>query len=157
MPSPTTTAPSVDTTPALDFDARLALAALAVDARIDTTPLDLADVITLPVEVPRPAPAPYRTPLATLLHRASVRLATDGWCPDRYRDEQGGRCLVAAIRVEATSRGEADDACALLLEAIQREFVDAETVPSWNGRQHGPRIPLRVLGWAADMADARGI
>ncbi|URN11350.1 hypothetical protein LUW77_03405 [Streptomyces radiopugnans] len=50
MPAPALTAvqaPPAATAP-LDFDTRLALAALAVDARIHTEPLDLADVIRLP-------------------------------------------------------------------------------------------------------------
>ncbi len=144
--------------PALTFDERLALAALAVDARIATEPLDLADVIRGPVEVPAPQLQPYRTPIAALLHRAHTRLLTVGWCADRLRDEQGARCLVGVIRAEAGSRREADDACVFLLDVIRNEFdPTAETVPSWNDRQGGGRMPARILGHAASRAGARGI
>ncbi|MGA4875855.1 DUF6197 family protein [Streptomyces lydicamycinicus] len=144
---------------ALSFDERLALAALAVDARIDTRPLDLADVIRGPVDTPTaPAPQPYRTPIAGLFHRAQTRLLRDGWCADRLRDEQGARCLVGAIRAEAGSRGEADDACTLLLDIVRSEFdPTAETIASWNDRQRDGHMPARILGHAASRADARGI
>ncbi|MER7155922.1 hypothetical protein ABT366_34500, partial [Streptomyces lydicus] len=138
---------------------RLALAALAVDARINIEPLDLADVIRGPVEIP-PAPAmqPYRTPMAALLHRAHARVLRDGWCADRLRDEQGARCLIGAIRAEAGSRRDADDACAFLLDIIRDEFdPTAETIASWNARQRDGHMPARILGHAASRADARGI
>lgn len=158
---PTLTRPPATRAPApaaLSFDERLALAVLAVDARIDTDSLDLADVICGPVDVPAPVLQPYRTPIAALLHRAHTRLLNDGWCTDRLRDEQGARCLVGGIRAEAGSRREADDACAFLLDVIQREFdPNAETVPSWNDRQRDGRMPARILGHAAARADARGI
>lgn len=141
----------------ITFDERLALASLAVDARINTQPLNLADIIRHPVETPVPAaPCPYRTPLAALLHRAKVRLERDGWCKGQLRD--GARaCLIGHIRTEAASRGQADDACAVLLEAIRRDFRDAETVASWNDAQRGPRFPLLYLGRAAELAHARNL
>lgn len=144
---------------ALSFDERLALAALAVDARISTEPLDLADVIRGPVDAPTaPALQPYRTPIAALFHRAHTRLLNDGWCADRLRDEQGARCLIGAIRAEASSRGEADDACTLLLDIVRDEFdPTAETIASWNDRQRDGHMPARLLGHAASRADARGI
>src|SRR5687767_10400973 len=112
---PTITRPPTTRAPApalLSFDERLALAVLAVDARTVTEPFDLADVIRLPVEAaPAPQLQPYRTPIAALLHRARARLLNSGWCSDRLRDEQGAACLIGAIRAEASSRGEADDAC----------------------------------------------
>ncbi|MFI8191383.1 hypothetical protein ACIF8T_21610 [Streptomyces sp. NPDC085946] len=137
----------------LSFEERLALAALAVDARIATTPLDLADVIRLPVETPQPStPCPYDTPLAAVLHRARVRLETAGWCTGQLRDEQGAACLIGAIRSEAASRGQADDACALLLQLIQRDFGDDHTIPSWNDTQNSPRPVLLYLDRAAEHA-----
>lgn len=144
----------------LDFDARLALAVLAVDARIDSTPpalLDLADVIRLPVEEPElQTAAPAATPLAACLQRARSILAERGWCTRALHGEQGAVCPIGAIRAAASSRGQADDACALLLEVIQREFT-AETVPSWNDRQQGAALPLRMLDRAANDAASRGI
>lgn len=144
---------------ALTFDERLALAALAVDARINTEPLNLADVIRRPVDTPAtPVRQPYRTPMATLYHRAHTRLLHDGWCASRLRDEQGAACLIGAIRAEAGSRGEADDACARLLDIIRDEFdPSAETIASWNDRQRDGHMPARILGYAASRADARGI
>ncbi|GFE20053.1 DUF6197 family protein [Streptomyces nigrescens] len=146
---------------ALSFDERLVLAVLAVDARMNTEPLDLADVIHGPVDAPTaPAvqPQPYRTPIAALLHRAHTRLLRDGWCANRLRGEQGDRCLIGAIRAEASSRGEADDACTLLLDIVRDEFdPTAETIASWNDRQRDGHMPARLLGHAASRADARGI
>ena len=140
----------------ISFDERLALASLAVDARINTQPLNLADIIRHPVDTPVPAPCPYRTPLAVVLHQAQARLEA-GWCTGQLRDEQGGVCLIGAIRAVASSRGQADDACAVLLEAIRRDFVQAETVASWNDAQRGPRFPLLYLGRAAELANARNL
>ncbi|GAA3121881.1 DUF6197 family protein [Streptomyces echinatus] len=152
----TITAPTTSPPRPLTFDERLKLAALAVDARIATTQLDLADVIRLPVDTPPPAaPSPYRTPLAALLHRARVRIETDGWARGALR-EDGRRCAIGAIRIEADSRDQADDACALLLEIVRQEF-GGETVPSWNDAQRGPRPVVLALGRAAELADARGL
>lgn len=148
-------------TPPLSFDERLALAALAVDARINTTPLDLAEVIRMPEAAPLPltptaAPCPYSTPIAGLLHRARQRLEADGWCRDNLFDEQGAICPIRAIRLEASSRGDADDACVLLLDIIQRDFdANAETIPSWNAAQAGPATVLRAFDRAAAFAHAR--
>jgi hypothetical protein len=143
----------------LTFDERLALAALAVDARINTQPLDLTDVIRLPEAAPTrltptAAPCPYTTPIAGLLHRARTRLERDGWCRDNLYDEQGAICPIRAIRLEAHTRGQADDACVLLLEAIQRDFA-AETIPSWNAAQTSPAPVLLAFGRAAELAHAR--
>ncbi|MFD8545639.1 hypothetical protein [Streptomyces sp. NPDC059649] len=158
---PTLTRQPATRTPApaaLSFDERLALAVLAVDARIDTGPLDLADVIRGPVDASAPVLQPYRTPIAALLHRAEIRLLNDGWCADRLRDEQGAVCMIGAIRAEASSRSEADDACTLLLDIIRDEFdPTAETIASWNSRQRDGRMPARILGHAASRADARGV
>jgi len=145
----------------LTFDERLALAALAVDARTNTQPLDLADVIRTPEAAPTKltptaAPCPYTTPIAGLLHRARTRLETDGWCRDNLYDEQGAICPIRAIRLEAHTRGQADDACVLLLEAIQRDFA-AETIPAWNASQTSAAPVLLAFGRAADLAHARNL
>ncbi|MGW2920397.1 DUF6197 family protein [Streptomyces angustmyceticus] len=154
---PPATRPAAPT--ALTFDERLALAALAVDARISTEPLDLADVIRGPVDTPvAPEVQPYRTPIAALFHRAQTRLLSAGWCANQLRDEQGAACLIGAIRAEAGSRPEADDACTLLLDIIQRDFdPTAGTIASWNDRQRDGHMPARILGHAASRADARGV
>ncbi|MGW1492581.1 DUF6197 family protein [Streptomyces sp. NPDC002402] len=164
----TLTTARIDTAAPLDLDARLALSQLAMDERLDqaavafevntahlpATPVDFGGPI-LPALAPQPVPA--ATPLADCLQRARGILAERGWCRWALRGEQGAVCPIGAIRAAATSRGQADDACALLLEAIQREFTDAATVPSWNDRQTGPRLPLRMLDQAANHAAARGI
>ncbi|WP_093699431.1 hypothetical protein [Streptomyces sp. 2231.1] len=63
---------------------------------------------------------------------ARLRIETDGWTCGALR-EDGRRCAIGAIRIEADSRDQADDACALLLEVVQREF-GGETVPSLTPR-----------------------
>lgn len=152
-----TPAPARPTAPAkpLDIDDRLKLAALAVDARIDTTPLDLADVIRLPVELPapEPPPCPYATPVAACLWRAARRVEA-GWCTGRLRDEQGRTCLLGAIRAEAGGGGEERDAAVILLDAIRREFgPHVETVPAANDHLiRDGRMAARLLDEAA--ADA---
>lgn len=162
--------PRIDTTPQLDLDARLALADAAMTLRLEQAgvafevntahipnepAVDLA-LVELPPVVPL-APAPALTPLAACLQRAQTVLAERGWCTGALRGEQGAICPMGAIRAAATSRGQADDACVVLLEAIQREFADAETVPSWNDQQTGPHLPLRLLGQAANVAASRDI
>ncbi|MFF5473348.1 hypothetical protein [Streptomyces achromogenes] len=159
----TTTLAPAARPPALDLDARLALAALAMDDRLATAALAV-DVNTARIPVdplpeitisqpPPVAPSPYRTPLAALLHRARVRIETDGWARGACRDEDGRRCAIGAIRAEAASPGQADDASALLLDVVRREFGRKDdTVPSWNDRQAGPRPVILALGRAADHA-----
>lgn len=162
-PPPARTAPTT-----LDLDARMALAlavmderctiaALAVDINTAHIPADQPE-FTAPLRLtPTLAPSPYTTPIAGTLHRARQRLEADGWTTGAVRDQQGARCPIGAIRAVAASRREADDACVLLLEAIQRDFADADTIPSWNDQQNGPRFPLLYLGRAADLAHARGL
>jgi|SRR5688572_15566930 len=153
--SPTQPAPAA--AKPLTFDERLALAALAIDARTTTQPLDLADVIRLPL-TPTAAPCPYTTPIAGLLHRARTRLEMDGWGTGALRDEQGRRCALGAIRAEAQgNRGAEADAATVLLEAIRRRFPGAESVPSWNDSQSDSTPVVLLLGEAAAIADARGI
>lgn len=161
--SPPTVAAPVE----LDLDARMALAAavmaerctlavLAVDINTAHIAVDAPPEITAPLPLtPTLAPNPYSTPIAGLLHRARNRLETGGWCTGALRGEDGARCLIGALRIEASSRGEADDACVLLLEVIQRDFPGTETVPSWNDAQRDPRVPARYLDRAAAFAHAR--
>ncbi|MEV8548334.1 hypothetical protein AB0L04_00565 [Streptomyces glaucescens] len=153
-----TTAPAASAAIAapLTFDERLALAALAVDARIDNQPLDLTDIVRAPADTPRPATSPYSTPIADLLHRARLRIETAGWCRDAAYDDAGAVCPIHAIRQEAATRGQADDACVLLLESIQRQWAD-ETIPAWNRRQPSAAPVLLQLDHAAQLAHARNL
>lgn len=166
--APTTT--ETRTPVVLDLDARLAMVGALMDERlalanvafeVDTAHLPAADpipaVVAPPAIRPAAAPSPYSTPVAATLHRARIRLETVGWCAGQLRDEQGSTCLIGAIRAEASGRGQADDACAVLLEAIQRDFADTETIPSWNDQQTNPRLALLYLDRAAALADSRGI
>lgn len=157
---------------ALDIEARLALAdagmtlrleQAAVAFEVNTAHIPNEPVVELPfVELvpsvaPVATPAPYLAPLAACLHRAHAILTDRGWCTGGLRDEQEAVCLAGAIRAAATSRGQADEACALLLDAIQAEFTGAATVPSWNDQQRDQRVVMRLLGQAADRADAQGV
>lgn len=165
MPTPTTATRPTQTphgaslADPLDLDQRLALAALAVDARLGTAPLDLADVVTGPVELPAPLEPTYPTPITALLQRAARRLQSGGWCRGTAVDEAGARCLYGALQAEDPGGAHIDDALAVLLTALRREFgPDIETVPSANdhwvrGRGHA----VRLLGDAARLADARGL
>lgn len=153
----------------LDLDARLALvdavmaerlAEAAVAFEVNTAQIPAAEplpeVTAPPLITPAPAPCPYRTPIAVVLHRARVRLERDGWCKGQLRDDARG-CLIGHIRTEAASRGQANDACALLLERIRQDFPQADTIPSWNDAQRNPRLPLLYLDRAAELAHARGL
>lgn len=168
------TAPTTTTAPAapveLDLDARLAMVGAIMDERlalanilfeVDTAHIPAADpipAVTAPPHIePAAAPCPYNTPVAATLHRARVRLETGGWCTGQLRDEQGAACAIGAIRAEAPNRGAADDASAVLLEAIQRDFADTGTVPSWNDAQTQPRLVLLYLDRAAALADSKGL
>lgn len=152
----------------LDLDARLAVVGAAMTARLDQAAIefgvntahlateepDLDTVVTQPITAPTPELDPYPTPIAALLHRARARIEA-GWCTGVLRDEDGAACLVGAIRAEAPTRGAADDACVLLLEAIRRDFPHAQTLPSWNDAQRDPHLPARYLDRAASVAHAR--
>jgi hypothetical protein len=162
---------TTDTRPApavLDLDARLALTDAVMSVRLDeaaiafqvnTTHLPTAQPVPAPAEVVplTPTPGPYRTPIADLLHRARTRLETDGWCRTALYDETGAVCPMRAIRLEASSRDQAHDACVLLLDAIQRHYRDAETIPSWNVEQTSPAPVLLAFTQAADLAHTRGL
>jgi hypothetical protein len=154
----------------LDLDARLALTEAAMSVRLDeaavafevrTAHLPAADPIShidaVPAVTPAVASCPYTTPIAATLHRARLRLEAGGWCTGALRDEQGAACLLGAIRAEAGSRGQADDAAAVLLEAIRRDFPDAESVPAWNDRRATTWLAGRYLDRAAELAHARGL
>ncbi|MCY0921130.1 hypothetical protein OS965_23575 [Streptomyces sp. H27-G5] len=140
---------------------RLEEAAVAYEvntAHIPTEPVDLGDVVTLPLTPTLQPPTPYPTPVAALLQRAHHRLLTGGWCSGALVDEDGARCLYGAIHVEARgdqhleSRG-----LQVLMDAIRRQFGDVDSVPSFNDGFASGRIPMRMLDQAADLADARGL
>ncbi|KAB2977496.1 hypothetical protein F8R89_01110 [Streptomyces sp. SS1-1] len=158
----------------MSLDARLAAAEAAMTVRldeaavahevrtahIDTTPVDLADVITVPL-TPTLQPQPQQlpaTPVAALLERARARMEADGWCAGALTDDSGAVCLLGAIRKEASGdRGLEADAASVVLDAIRRRFGDhVDSVPSFNDAHGSGRIPARMLGEAASMADAQG-
>lgn len=168
----TTTTPTPP--PQVDLETRLVLAAAAMDvllaeaaaqfairtAHIDIDPIpDITEIIDALPLVPTlaPPPAAYSTPIASLLHRARAHIEANGWLQGGLREDHGTRrCPIGAIRIEAGgNRRQADDACALLLEAIQRDFPDADTIPSWNDAQTSPAPVLLALDRAADLADSR--
>ncbi|MFD7465112.1 DUF6197 family protein [Streptomyces tendae] len=169
MPTITHAPASPHAPPVLDLDARLALvdatmsvrlAEAAVAFEVNTAHLPGADPIPHIAETPLPAPAaapsPYRTPLADLLYRARLRIETDGWCRDAVFDQSGAVCPIRAIRLEA--RGDRDlahDACVALLDAIQDQFADAETIPSWNAQQASAGPVLAAFDRAARSQEAR--
>jgi len=154
---------------ALDLEARMALtlaemdgrcrtAVLAVDVNSAHIPVETPE-ITAPLPLtPTLAPSPYNTPIAGLLHRARLRIVADGWCRDAIFDEAGAVCPIRAIRLEAQGdRHLADDACVFLLDAIQRDFPGAETIPSWNAGQTSAAPVLLQFDRAAQLAVTRGL
>lgn len=163
----TTLSPPATRPPTLTLDQRLALASLAMDDRLDQAavafevntaripsepPVDLAGPI-LPVLEPQPASAV--APLAACLRQARNILQERGWTRGELRRD-GAVCAVAAIRAAAASRSHADDACAILLDAIRQELPDAATVPSWNDAQTTAGPVLRMLDKAAQLAERHG-
>ncbi|MFF7928764.1 hypothetical protein ACFZDP_48310 [Streptomyces mirabilis] len=129
-------------------------------AYIPTEPVDLADVITGPLDTgPAPLPDLYPTPVAAVLQRAHHRLVSGGWCKDALVDADGARCMLGAIRIEARGDDRLEsDAASVLLDAIRRQFGgDVESVPSFNDAHGTPRVPLRMVDQAAGLADARGL
>ena len=126
---------------------------------VNTAHIDLADVVTVPLTPTlQPPPESYPTPIAALLQRAHHRLLTGGWCSGALVDEDGARCMLGAIRIEA--RGDSGleaDAATVLLDAIRRKFGDVDSVPSFNDAHGSGRVPLRMVDQAAGLADARGL
>jgi glutathione S-transferase len=166
--------PAARTTPApaLSLEARMAAveaamtlhleeASLANDvntAHIATEPIDLADIIRGPVAEP-PAPVDlYPTRVANLLQRAHQRLATGTWCSGSPADTPGADCLRTAIYREAGADHQlAREAVAALMDTIHRQYGPAADVPAFNDSWGSPRVPLRALQRAADLAGVRGI
>lgn len=160
----------VEVPPVLDFAARLALrdAEMAGRCRMAVTALDvtaaepemtvnLADVITGPVEVPTAPVDLYPTPVAALLQRAHARITDGGWCSGYAVDGQGAVCLAWAIHLAA--RGDVGlEVAGLnhLLDQIRADFGDWDSVPSWNDAQTGSATPIRILGAAAETAHQCG-
>ncbi|MDO0924133.1 hypothetical protein QQY24_01365 [Streptomyces sp. TG1A-8] len=142
---------------------RLDEAAVAHEVRtahIDTAPVDLADVITVPLTAaPQAAPRTYATPVAALLERARHRMETGGWCAGVAADENGAVCLIGAIRAEAGgNRALEADAARTVLNAIRRRFgTHIDSVPAFNDSFGSGHTPVRMLGEAASMADAQGL
>lgn len=170
MTTPTLLAASPRPAPHLDLDTRFVLRGIEMDARLNEAgirfDINTAHLATDPMATiteivpltPTLAPCPYSTPLAVTLHQARIRIETDGWHRGHLRDEHGtARCAIGAIRLEAATRHQADDACGLLLEAIQRDFPDADTIPSWNDAQSSPTPVLRALDRGAELAHARSL
>lgn len=161
------------TPPALDLDARLALIDAAMNVRLEEAAIAFevntahipgadpvpAGAMTVPL-TPTLAPAtcPYSTPIAATLWRARIRIEADGWSTEACVDELGARCPIGAIRVEASNRAQADDACIFLLDVIQNHFdPTAETIPSWNASQTSPAPVVLAFGRAAELAHNRSL
>ncbi|MDQ0758717.1 DUF6197 family protein [Streptomyces canus] len=174
MTTPTLIAASPHPAPELDLDTRFVLLNVEMDARLeqaavafevntahlpgaDPTP-DIPDTVPL---TPAPQPSTYSTPLADLLDRARHYIATRGLLRGALRDDadvEGARCPIGAIRYEAgANRWLADDACILLLDVIQAEFADAETIPSWVDAQTSPAPVLACMNRAAELAHTRNL
>ncbi|MEV7659462.1 hypothetical protein AB0O39_35520 [Streptomyces anulatus] len=142
---------------------RLDEAAVAYEvntAHIPVEPVDLADVVTVPLT---PTLRPQSSPdsAAAVLRRAHHRLLTGGWCAGTFQSEDGALCLFGAIRSESHRDLRLEmSAMAVLLEAIRRQFGDRfDSVPAFNDApvHRDGRVPLRILGQAADLAHARGL
>jgi hypothetical protein len=178
MTMPALIAASPHPNPELDLDTRLLLLNVEMDARlqqaavafeVNTAHLPGADPIPempailplTPTLTPAPQPSTYSTPLADLLDRARHYIATRGLLRGNLRDENdihGARCPIGALRYEAgANRHLADDACVLLLDVIQAEFADAETIPSWVDAQSSPAPVLACMNRAANLAHTRGL
>ncbi|MFC9287276.1 hypothetical protein [Streptomyces sp. NPDC057052] len=86
-------------------------------------------------------------------------MEADGWCAGALTDESGAVCLLGATRKEAGGdRGLEADAAAVVLDAIRRSFGDhVDSVPAFNDTHRTGRVPVRLLGEAVSMAEARGL
>lgn len=147
----------------LDLEARLALADVVMTGRLARaglthsvnvaaaeTVVDLADVVTSPVELP--APVRESTPVAALLHRARARVLA-GWCRDAAGDGAGGMCLSEAIRAEARSHADEGEARTLL----RRALGGGDSIPEQNRRLTSASHAAQVLDAAAAMATQQGL
>lgn len=168
-PAPAIPAPA----PRVDLETRLALADAAMSVRLDeaaaqfairTAHIDTAPPAALAEVVPltptlAPPTCPYSTRIAAVLWQAARRIETHGWHQGDLRDDQAeARCILGAIQIEARGdRGLTSSAAALLLDAIQRDFPDATTVPSWNDAQTSPAPVLLYLNRTAQHAADRGL
>jgi len=156
-------------TPALDFETRLALADAAMNVRLANAsaaievntahiPIDpIPHVDAAPIIVPPATPCPYRTTIATTLWRARNILEDRGWCTGALRGEQGAVCLMGAVQAAAPGSSRADDALGVLLDAIRRDFPEAESVPHWNDHRATGFLAFRYLDRAADLAHTRNL
>ncbi|MFJ6355184.1 hypothetical protein ACIQKB_37715 [Streptomyces sp. NPDC092046] len=172
-PAPTTRQAATAPPAALTLEERLTLVNAEMTARLDeaavayevntahipTEPVDLADIVTVPLTPTLQPAQTFPTPVAGLFQRARHRLLTDGWCTGTAIDAQGARCLYGAIRAEAAGDYALQQrAIDVLQEAIRRAFGDdADSVPAFNDAHATSRIPLRMLDRAALLADARGL
>lgn len=177
-PSPAIDSPTATTLAAaapaeLSLEDRLTLIDAAMTVRLDEAkvayevntahipiePVDLADVITGPLDTGSvPLPDLYPTPVAALLQRAHHRLVTGGWCRGALVDAEGARCMFGAIRAEA--RGDAgleSSAVSVVMDAIRRRFDGVDSVPGFNDTFDSGRTPIRMVDQAAGLADARGL
>lgn len=174
MTTPTLIGVSPPHIPELDLETRLVLINVEMDGRLerasvafevntahlpgaDSVP-DITEVVPLtPTAAPAPAVCPYDTPLAALLHRARVHIETHGWLRGGLREDDGtARCPIGAIRIEAASRWQADDACVLLLDVIQQD-LPFDTIPQFNDSQTSPAPVLHYLDRAAQLAHHRSL
>ncbi|MYW08587.1 hypothetical protein GT034_09560 [Streptomyces sp. SID2563] len=180
MPTTPTTASTHPTTPPapsaeLSIEERMAFINTAMTARLNEAavayevntahipvePIDLADIVALPLTPTLQPPPPHPTPVAALLQRAHHRLLTGGWCAGTFENADGALCLFGAVRTEARFDLRLEMAAmAVLLEAIRRQFGDRfQSAVAFNDAHKGSdgRVPIRLLGQAADLAHARSI
>jgi hypothetical protein len=73
------------------------------------------------------------------------------------RGERGAVCLYGSIRAASTNPSHVAAAMSILLEAIRRDYPDAESVPRWNDRRGTPHLAARYLDRAAELANSRGL
>jgi hypothetical protein len=128
-----------------------ALLALDIDSAHVEQPVDLADVITVPVAVPT---GERLAPVAALLRRAQVRvLRPGGWSRETGTDGAGGVCLEYALQAEARSEAEEQEARIVLRSVLG----SGDPITHINRRLSGAPEAARLLGQAARLAAARGL
>ncbi|MEU3903298.1 hypothetical protein AB0F20_05715 [Streptomyces goshikiensis] len=145
-------APTRAAAPALTLDERLALTSLAMDGRLDGAGIRY-DVRIAPIEIPEilvdPQPATRAAPATAgeVLVEAARLITERGWGQRWLTGPDGAICARGAIRIAAGGEGPlADQAEAILLDRIRRQFPDAISIGSWNDAQSGPGPVLRMLG-----------